>query len=165
MRHLCVQGHLRGGEDWLANPALPDDVVRETVPGERRHACHAMPCSTGQSGAIHHFAPTHGALQSPCSAGCAGWALTSCGCYEARHCHAFNNNSSNSKVFLPPRLAWWAWSRAGNIRRAEHFVGFLSRFLSHLSIKMDSPIVTSVSPTQFLTELQRDLLVDAKTLK
>ena len=30
---VCLQGHLRGGEDWLANPALPDDVVRETVPG------------------------------------------------------------------------------------------------------------------------------------
>lgn len=36
------QGHLQGGEDWLANPALPEDVVRETVPGEsprRRRAC------------------------------------------------------------------------------------------------------------------------------
>lgn len=30
---LVAQGALRGGEDWLANPALPEDVVRETVPG------------------------------------------------------------------------------------------------------------------------------------
>lgn len=54
---------------------------------------------------------------------------------------------------------------AGNIRRAEHFIGFLSRLLAHLSSKMDTPIVTSVSTPQFLAELQRDLLVDAKTLK
>ncbi|GLC50205.1 hypothetical protein PLESTB_000354000 [Pleodorina starrii] len=28
---LVAQGALRGGEDWLANPALPEDVVQETV--------------------------------------------------------------------------------------------------------------------------------------
>ncbi len=25
-----------GGEEWLANPALPEDIVREAVPGEMR---------------------------------------------------------------------------------------------------------------------------------
>lgn len=29
-----------GGEDWLANPALPEDIVQETVPGNIRRAEH-----------------------------------------------------------------------------------------------------------------------------
>lgn len=33
VRGLVSGGALRGGEDWLANPVLPDDIVRETVPG------------------------------------------------------------------------------------------------------------------------------------
>ncbi|KXZ50909.1 hypothetical protein GPECTOR_14g156 [Gonium pectorale] len=82
---LVAQGALRGGEDWLANPALPEDVVRETVPG--------------------------------------------------------------------------------NIRRAEHFMGFLHRFLAFLRDKMAAPIVTSQTPQVFLTELQERVQVDAKTLK
>ncbi|KAG2438141.1 hypothetical protein HXX76_005750 [Chlamydomonas incerta] len=82
---LVAQGALRGGEDWLANPALPEDVVAETVPG--------------------------------------------------------------------------------NIRRAEHFVGFLARFLAFLRDKMSVPVVTSQTPEVFLTELQERVQVDAKTLK
>ncbi|GFR48544.1 hypothetical protein Agub_g10443, partial [Astrephomene gubernaculifera] len=82
---LVAQGALRGGEEWLANPALPEDVVRETVPG--------------------------------------------------------------------------------NIRRAEHFMGFLARFLAFLRDKMAAPTVTSQSPTAFLQELQQRVQVDAKTLK
>lgn len=32
---MCAfPGQLRGGEEWLANPALPEDIVRESVPGE-----------------------------------------------------------------------------------------------------------------------------------
>lgn len=31
---LPSQGVVRGGEDWLANPALPEDIMKETVPGE-----------------------------------------------------------------------------------------------------------------------------------
>jgi hypothetical protein len=30
---LVEAGQLAGGEEWLANPALPDDIVRESVPG------------------------------------------------------------------------------------------------------------------------------------
>ncbi|GLI64983.1 hypothetical protein VaNZ11_008408 [Volvox africanus] len=82
---LVAQGALRGGEDWLANPALPADVVQETVPG--------------------------------------------------------------------------------NIRRAEHFMGFLHRFLAFLRDKMASPVITSQTPQVFLHELQERVQVDAKTLK
>ena len=29
-----------GGEDWLANPVLPEDILREAVPGNIRRAEH-----------------------------------------------------------------------------------------------------------------------------
>lgn len=40
MQGLVSQGTLPdpgrvGGEEWLAHPALPEDVLRETVPGAR----------------------------------------------------------------------------------------------------------------------------------
>ena len=38
---LVASGQLRGGEEWLANPALPEDVVRDSMPGE---GCGAMGC-------------------------------------------------------------------------------------------------------------------------
>ncbi len=53
MAGLVAQGALRGGEDWLANPALPEDVVRETVPGERertREGHRSRPAGAGGSG-------------------------------------------------------------------------------------------------------------------
>jgi DNA excision repair protein ERCC-2 len=31
---LVAAGQLNGGEEWLAHPALPEDIVRESVPGE-----------------------------------------------------------------------------------------------------------------------------------
>lgn len=32
--NLVEAQQLRGGEEWLANPALPEDIVRESMPGE-----------------------------------------------------------------------------------------------------------------------------------
>lgn len=47
VRGLVTQGHMAGraagGEDLMANPALPDDVLRETVPGA---------CNEGQAAVI-----------------------------------------------------------------------------------------------------------------
>jgi hypothetical protein len=31
--NLIEAQQLRGGEEWLANPALPEDIVRESMPG------------------------------------------------------------------------------------------------------------------------------------
>jgi DNA excision repair protein ERCC-2 len=31
--NLVEAQQLRGGEEWLANPALPEDIVRESMPG------------------------------------------------------------------------------------------------------------------------------------
>jgi hypothetical protein len=33
LQGLVTSGQLRGGEEWLANPALPEDVVRDSMPG------------------------------------------------------------------------------------------------------------------------------------
>ncbi|MEW5309782.1 MAG: hypothetical protein WDW38_001642 [Sanguina aurantia] len=85
VRGLVSGGALRGGEDWLANPVLPDDIVRETVPG--------------------------------------------------------------------------------NIRRAEHFLSFMQRFLAYLRERLRVNVVVSESPPSFLLDLQNKVGVDAKTLK
>jgi hypothetical protein len=31
--NLVEAQQLRGGEEWLSNPTLPDDVVQESMPG------------------------------------------------------------------------------------------------------------------------------------
>eukprot|EP00877_Chromochloris_zofingiensis_P005022 jgi/Chrzof1/14520/Cz09g05250.t1 len=82
---LVSTGQLRGGEEWLANPALPEDIVRESVPG--------------------------------------------------------------------------------NIRRAEHFVSFLKRFVAYLFDRMKVPNVVTESPTTFTMRVQETVRVDAKTLR
>jgi hypothetical protein len=33
--NLVQAQQLQGGEEWLANPALPEDIVRESMPGMR----------------------------------------------------------------------------------------------------------------------------------
>ncbi|KAF6250426.1 DNA repair helicase [Scenedesmus sp. NREL 46B-D3] len=83
--NLVDAQQLRGGEEWLANPALPEDIVRESMPG--------------------------------------------------------------------------------NIRRAEHFIGFLRRFVAHLSERMRTPAVVSEGPASFLGQVQAAVAVDAKTLR
>ena len=42
----------------------------------------------------------------------------------------------------------------GNIRRAEHFVRFLRRFVEYLRVRISIPAVEQQSPTAFLTHLQ-----------
>lgn len=53
----------------------------------------------------------------------------------------------------------------GNIRRAEHFVAFMQRFLGFLRRRMEVRSVMNEDPTTFLTELQGDVAIDAKTLR
>ena len=42
----------------------------------------------------------------------------------------------------------------GNIRRAEHFIAFLQRFLQHLRTRLQVNAVVSDTPTSFLQVLQ-----------
>lgn len=37
---LALRGDLSGGDQWLANPALPHDILKEAVPGNIRRAEH-----------------------------------------------------------------------------------------------------------------------------
>lgn len=53
----------------------------------------------------------------------------------------------------------------GNIRRAEHFLGFLQRFLGFLRKKIDVKVVLQEEPLVFLEKLQEEVAIDAKTLK
>ncbi|KAK9823916.1 hypothetical protein WJX72_006337 [[Myrmecia] bisecta] len=76
---------LPAGDDWLANPALPQDILREAVPG--------------------------------------------------------------------------------NIRRAEHFIQFLRRFVDHLRQRLNTEAVETENPTAFLVQVQEKLNIDAKTLR
>ena len=53
----------------------------------------------------------------------------------------------------------------GNIRRAEHFVAFLRRFVEYLKTRMRATQVEQETPTAFLAHLQRSAAIDGKTLK
>ena len=83
---LAQQGAIpAGGEDFLANPALPTDILREAVPG--------------------------------------------------------------------------------NIRRAEHFIAFLRRFVDYLRGRLDTQEFESENPTSFLEKLKQQYQIDEKSLK
>jgi len=53
----------------------------------------------------------------------------------------------------------------GNIRRAEHFVAFIQRFLGFLRRRLEINIVLNEDPSSFLAALQQDVAIDAKTLR
>ena len=48
----------------------------------------------------------------------------------------------------------------GNIRRAEHFVAFLRRFVAYLKQRMEGQQVESETPTSFLGQLQGQVAID-----
>jgi hypothetical protein len=62
-------------------------------------------------------------------------------------------------------LLWVVSLPAGNIRRAEHFIGFLRRFVAYLAERMNAPAVVSEGPAAFLAGVQQAVAVDAKTLR
>ena len=78
-------GRGRGEEEWLATPVVPDDILREAVPG--------------------------------------------------------------------------------NIRRAEHFVAFLQRFVAYLAGRLGGGAVAYDTPDSFLAHLQAAVAMDGKTLR
>ena len=53
----------------------------------------------------------------------------------------------------------------GNIRRAEHYVAFMQRFLAFLKNKMDIRTVTIEDPPTFLKKLEEEVAIDSKTLR
>lgn len=53
----------------------------------------------------------------------------------------------------------------GNIRRAEHFVAVLRRFVEYLKIRLQSTQVEQETPTAFLSHCAANAGIDGKTLK
>ena len=53
----------------------------------------------------------------------------------------------------------------GNIRRAEHFVAFLRRFVEYLKTRLRATQVEQETPTAFLAHLGQTAAIDGKTLK
>jgi Helical and beta-bridge domain len=52
----------------------------------------------------------------------------------------------------------------GNIRRAEHFVAFLRRFVAYLKQRMEVQQVESETPASFLGQLQGRVAIDGGAL-
>ena len=48
----------------------------------------------------------------------------------------------------------------GNIRRAEHFLAFLKRFIAYLKKRMEVRQVESETPPTFLAHLQVQVAID-----
>ena len=52
------------------------------------------------------------------------------------------------------------WQVPGNIRRAEHFVQFLKRFLHYMRRRMGTQAVEQETPVAFLAKLQEAMAID-----
>jgi DNA excision repair protein ERCC-2 len=53
----------------------------------------------------------------------------------------------------------------GNIRDAEHFVGFLRRFVEYLKIRLRVQFVVQESPASFLKDVMQKVCIDRKPLR
>ena len=53
----------------------------------------------------------------------------------------------------------------GNIRRAEHFVAFLRRFIEYLKTRMRVMHVVAESPTSFLQHVKEITFIEKKPLR
>lgn len=122
-----------GGETerWLANPALPEDIVREAVPGNIRRA--------GARGSGR-------ALLEP---------ARSCGASAGGGLSAFLTAPPPCPS-LTSRFAPLLFSPSKtNERAAEHFVAFLQRFVGYLRTRLATDRVVSDTPASFLASLQQ----------
>jgi DNA excision repair protein ERCC-2 len=77
------------------------------------------------------------------------------------------SNTETSQWLATPTLPEDVLREAvpGNIRRAEHFLAFLQRFLGFLRRRLEVRVVMSEDPTAFLEAVQQEVAIDAKTLK
>ncbi len=48
----------------------------------------------------------------------------------------------------------------GNIRRAEHFMGFLRRFIEYLRQRLNVSVVETETPATFLANLQEKVAIE-----
>ncbi|CDK29695.1 unnamed protein product [Kuraishia capsulata CBS 1993] len=79
-----------------------------------------------------------------------------------------NDVDANQELFMTnPALPSDLLNEAipGNIRRAEHFVSFLKRFIEYLKTRMKVLHVISETPTSFLQHLKQLTFIDRKPLR
>ena len=118
-------GKADGTQQWLANPALPDDILREAVPGNIRRAGESW-AGCGQACEV-------------CASRLLAWLAHVAGSRLLRRPHPRLIPPSPALLPHPP---------------AEHFVAFLQRFVQHLRSRLAVNEVVSVTPTAFLEKLQ-----------
>ena len=53
----------------------------------------------------------------------------------------------------------------GNIRKAEHFISFMRRFLEYVKVRMDVMSVVSETPSHFVERAQEEAMVTAKAMR
>nr|WCZ58753.1 general transcription and DNA repair factor IIH [Seculamonas ecuadoriensis] len=53
----------------------------------------------------------------------------------------------------------------GNIRKAEHFVGFMKRFIEYVKARLDTPHVVSETPQSFTTSAEQNFALPRHTLR
>jgi DNA excision repair protein ERCC-2 len=74
---------------------------------------------------------------------------------------------SNNLILTNPTLPQDILSESlpGNIRRAEHFVAFLKRFIEYLKTRMRVLHVVAESPQSFLHHVKEVTFIDRKPLR
>lgn len=152
--NLVEAQQLRGGEEWLSNPTLPEDVVQESMPGGPA----VLRCwlVLGSACIVKRLEKC---LEKTCylSSSVSFWLTSS------RYVTAGPGSILSSFQTLAVSAA--ECYPAGNIRRAEHFISFLRRFVAYLGERMNAPAVVSEGPAAFLAGVQQAVAVDAKTLR
>ena len=78
--------------------------------------------------------------------------------YDAQHTWSGRRNT----LFWFQQPESWSLQVPGNIRRAEHFVAFLRRFVLYLKEKLGVNEVTTENPTTFLAQLQERLAIEGE---
>lgn len=114
--NLQAQGAVPAGDEVLANPVLPQDILNEAVRGA---------CASADWAFVDNM-----------------WTVSS-----AVECGRMGRRPSTTQV-------------PGNIRRAEHFVAFMRRFVSYLRSRMRVTAVESESPATFLNHVQNTAYID-----
>lgn len=79
--------------------------------------------------------------------------------------NAFTSNRSGGHTCThtteaPREDLCWVVQVPGNIRRAEHFLAFMRRFIAYLKKRMEVQQVESETPPTFLAHLQAQVAID-----
>jgi len=71
----------------------------------------------------------------------------------------------SNEIFLIDLKFLFIEAVPGNIRNAEHFIGFLKRFIEYLKTRLRVQQVVQESPTAFLRDIQTKVAIEHKPLR